>query len=95
MAQTVRSSPNAFIAEVARYLACNPKDVRAMVKKAGLPVLSFPKATRTVMRVPLRDFHAWLLRRTRNPTPLLASYETFLADFDEAARSHPEPKAAA
>jgi excisionase family DNA binding protein len=90
MAQSVRSSPNAFPAEVARYLALEPGDVQELVKKAKLPALKIPKKTRTVIRIPLRDFHAWLQARTQNPTPHLAKYETFLADFDAAVR-HSRP----
>jgi hypothetical protein len=82
VAASVRSSSNAFVAEVARYLAVDPEDVTRMIRVAKLPALRIPKETRTVQRIPLRDFHAWLLKRTANPTPELASYETFLADFD-------------
>lgn len=88
MARTVRSSPNAFVAEVARYLAVDPDDVQRMITVAKLPALKIPKKTRTVHRIPLRDFHAWLLKRTQNPTPQLATYDTFLADFDASARTH-------
>jgi hypothetical protein len=82
MARSLRSSPNAFPAEVARYLAVEPDDVKSLIKKAKLPALRIPKATRAVTRIPLRDFHAWLQARTENPAPQLANYENFLADFD-------------
>jgi excisionase family DNA binding protein len=88
MAATVRSSANAFVAEVARYLAVEPGDIQRMIRVAKLPAIRIPKETRTVQRIPLRDFHAWLLKRTENPTPQLASYDTFLADFDATARTH-------
>lgn len=87
MARTVRSSPNAFVAEVARYLAVDPDDVQRMIDLAKLPAIKIPKRTRTVKRIPLRDFHAWLLKRTVNPSPLLANYDTFLADFDASVRT--------
>jgi hypothetical protein len=87
MAKSLPSSPNAFPAEVARYLSLEPGDVQDLVKKSKLPALKIPKKTRTVIRIPLRDFHAWLQGRTQNPTPHLAKYETFLADFD-ATRRH-------
>jgi ParB-like chromosome segregation protein Spo0J len=86
MAASLRSAPIAFPAEIARYLAVEPADVKAMIQKAQLPALRVPKKTRAVTRIPLRDFHAWLLKRTQNPTPNLANYETFLADFDQSVR---------
>jgi len=94
VARTVRSSPNAFVSEVARYLAVDPDDVQRMIRIAKLPALKIPKETRTVHRIPLRDFHAWLLKRTKNPAPQLASYDTFLADFDATARTQKNPSAA-
>lgn len=87
MAASLRSTPNAFPAEVARYLAVDPTDVMALIEKANLPGLRIPKATRAVIRIPLRDFHHWLQKRTANPTPKLANYETFLADFDDSIRT--------
>ena len=84
MACSVRKSPNAFVAEVARYLAIDPDDVQRMIRVAKLPAIKIPKAKRAVLRIPLRDFHSWLLKRTQNPPPELSSYDTFLADFDEA-----------
>ena len=91
MARSAPTAPNAFVAEVARYLAVDPDDVQRMIRLAKLPAIRIPKVTRTVQRIPLRDFHAWLLKRTTNPTPQLASYETFLADFDAAARPRKSP----
>lgn len=87
MAATVRSSPNAFVSEVARYLAVEPGEIKRMIRLAKLPAIKIPATTRTVHRIPLRDFHAWLLKRTENPTPQLARYESFLADFDASART--------
>lgn len=93
MARSLRSSPIAFPAEVARYLCLHPNEVKDLIKKANLPILRIPKKTRAVTRVPLRDFHAWLQGRTQNPTPQLAHYETFLADFD-AVRTHSDDDSA-
>lgn len=87
MASTRKRSSNAFLAEVARYLCVDADDVKRMIETAKLPAIKIPKMTRTVQRVPLRDFHAWLLHRTQNPTPGLANYETFLADFDASVRT--------
>lgn len=86
MAQSAKNSPNAFVAEVARYLAVEPADVKRMIRVDRLPAIRIPKQVRAVLRVPLRDFHAWLCKRAQNPTPELASYEQFLADFDASAR---------
>lgn len=86
MARTVRTSPYAFPAEIARYLAIEPEAVRRMIRLDKLPAIRLAAKTRRVQRIPLRDFHAWLLKRTQNPVPELASYVTFLADFDATAR---------
>jgi hypothetical protein len=87
MASTIRHSPNAFPAEVARYLAVEPLEIKRLIRLAKLPAIKLPAATRPVYRIPLRDFHAWLVDRTTNPAPQLRHYDTFLADFDDAARS--------
>lgn len=87
MASTVRKSPNAFVAEVARYLSVEPPEVKRLIRLAKLPAIKIPAATRPVYRIPLRDFHAWLIDRTTNPAPKLRHYETFLADFDATART--------
>lgn len=84
MARSVRSSPNAFVAEVARYLAVEPEDVQEMIRIAKLPHFKIPKKTRHVYRIPLREFHAWL--RNRSDRTAFSDYETFLADFDASAR---------
>lgn len=87
MAATLRQTPNAFVSEVARYLALDPEDVRRLIRLDRLPALKLKRTTRTVHRIPLRDFHEWLLLRAENPVPALRDYPTFLADFDLAARS--------
>lgn len=86
MATSPQHGSIAFVAEIARYLIVEPPEVQTMIRVAKLPAFKIPKATRHVYRVPLRDFHAWLLHRTANPTPELASYEKFLTDFDRTAR---------
>jgi hypothetical protein len=83
-----RSTPNAavaFPAEVARYLSVEPEDVQSMIRLEKLPAIKLPAKTRHVYRIPLRDFHRWLLTRTQNPAHALTHYETFLADFHTAA----------
>jgi len=85
MASSIRSSPNAFVAEVARYLAVEPEDVQRMIRSDKLPHLKIPKATRVVHRIPLRDLHAWL--RLRSGGTALESYAEFLTDFDQGART--------
>lgn len=87
MARSAHKSPQAFPAEIARYLCMEPEDVRNMIALDRLPALKIPKAKRSVLRVPLRDFHAWLCKRALSPVPELATYETFLADFDATARA--------
>lgn len=87
MASSLRKSPNAFVAEVARYLAVEPLDVKRMIRSDKLPALKIPHRTKTVYRIPLRDFHVWLRQRAENPVPQLASYDTFLADFNALART--------
>ncbi len=82
---TVRSSPYAFPHEVARYLAIEAADVKRLVKLDGMPATAIPKATRTVLRIYLPDFHAWLVRRSKNPGSL-AIYPEFLAEFERTAR---------
>ena len=87
MARSVKHSPMAFVAEVARYLALDPVDVRRMIRMENLPVIGLRQETRCVYRVPLRDFHRWLMEQTSNATPLLADYRCFMADFDATARA--------
>ena len=89
MAASVRSSSNAFVAEIARYLSIEPADVKRLIRVASLPALKIPKQTRSVLRIPLRDFHAWLIKRAMGNVVHLDRYETFLADFDSAVRTHP------
>lgn len=87
MARSSPSAPQAFVAEVARYLAMEPADVKRMIALDKLPAVRLPREKRHVHRIPLRDFHAWLLKRSTAPLPQLANYEAFLADFDASARS--------
>jgi hypothetical protein len=87
MARSSPSAPHAFVSEVARYLAMEPADVKRMIALDKLPAVRIPREKRHVHRIPLRDFHAWLLKLSTAPVPELASYETFLADFDGSARS--------
>lgn len=94
MAASNPGSPQAFVAEVARYLAMDPDDIQRMIDLDKLPALRLPKAKRHVFRIPLRDFHVWLCGQAVTPTPHLASYETFLADFDATARGGPRKAAA-
>ena len=86
MARSLPSTPLAFPAEIARYLCAERADIELMMEMDALPHLRIPKPTRTVKRIPLRDFHTWLKARARGETPALADYETFLKDFD-ASRS--------
>lgn len=86
MSRSLQNNAIAYPAEVARYLALEPADIRRMMEIDRLPFLKIPKQTRNVFRIPLRDFHKWLLDRAHNPAPHLARYETFLADFDTSAR---------
>lgn len=94
MARTAAQTPNAFVAEIARYLSVEPEDVQRLIRVAKLPAIRIPKEKRAVVRVPLRDFHGWLLKRTQNPTPELEIYDTFLADFDATARGGSRKNAA-
>ena len=87
MACSVRSSPIAFPAEVARYLMVEPEDVKRMIRMDKLPAIEIPMLKRKVTRIHLRDFHLWLLHRSKNPSGQLANYEIFLADFDASART--------
>ena len=93
MARSPENNPLAFVAEVARYLCSEVEDVERMMRIDGLPYREIPKRTRRVKRIPLRDFQAWLLRQPGNSCPSLASYETFLADFNQVARSRPQTAA--
>jgi hypothetical protein len=86
MAQTPNRGALAFPAEVARYLSVDPNDVKRMIRLAKLPAIRIPAATRAVTRIPLRDFHAWLIARSVNETPEFANYEKFMEDFDQVAR---------
>lgn len=85
MARTAQNSPNAFVAEVARYLSVEPEDVQRMIRTSKLPHLKIPRKTRMVYRIPLRDFHGWLKQRSGGTAQ--QDYPTFLADFDTTARA--------
>jgi hypothetical protein len=87
MASSVRSSAYAFVAEVARYLAVEPGDVKRMIRLDSLPETRIPKQTRTVARIYLPDFHAWLLSRSSGETRQLADYPAWLAEFNRIART--------
>lgn len=78
-----RNRSNAFVAEVARFLEVEPADVESMIRTARLPALRVQKPTRSVTRIPLRSFHAWLMGRTENPGPM-ADYPVFLEEFRRA-----------
>jgi len=84
-----RAGENAFVAEVARYLMVDPDDVRRMVEMDALPAISIPKQTRNVLRIPLRDFHGWLVKRAKNLTGL-SNYERFLAEFQKVRKTAQE-----
>jgi hypothetical protein len=86
MARSPINNPLAFPAEVARFLCVEPSDVKRMIKLDQMPSTLIPKKTRTVTRIPLRDFHAWLKNRSQNSVANVP-YETFLADFNETARA--------
>ena len=86
MARSPRHGSIAFVAEVARFLCVEPEDVRRMIQLDKLPAVRIPVKTKTVDRIPLRDFQAWLARRSVNPTPQLMNFETFLEDFDRTVR---------
>jgi len=90
MACSVRSSPYAFPVEVARFLAVEPRDVKAMIELDGLPTTKIPKKTRKVDRIYLPDFHAWLVNRSKNAADRLRDYKAWLAEFDAIARISPE-----
>lgn len=85
--RTVRSSSYAFPAEVARYLACEPEDVKRMIRHDRLPVTRIPKRTRNVIRIYLPDLHAWLLGRSGGAMERLADYRAFLTEFERSART--------
>jgi hypothetical protein len=84
------NSPLAFPAEVARYLCMEPRDIERMTRLDGLPYLNIPKAKKTVKRIPLRAFHEWLRKRSKNSA--IASYDVFLADFNKTARKSEIPQ---
>lgn len=93
MARSPVNNALAFPCEVARFLCVEAADVETMFKLDKLPFKSIPKKKRSVKRVPLRDFHEWLKNRPGNPSPRLADFETFLADFNETARVERKSKA--
>jgi hypothetical protein len=85
MAKSTRDSAFAFPAEVARFLEVRAEDVQRMIEFDGLPETRVPKRTRTVSRIYLPDFHAWLVGRSKNSARLL-SYADFLVEFDRRGR---------
>lgn len=86
MARSPQNSSLAFPSEVARYLCLEDEDINRMMAMDALPYLLVPKIKRSVRRIPLRDFHAWLLKRVKNPAPAISKFETFLADFHATRR---------
>lgn len=87
MAASKTGTMIAFPAEVARYLLVESEDIERMITSDKLPATRVMKTTRRVYRIPLREFHAWLMDRTVNPRPGMGRFETFLKDFDATARS--------
>jgi hypothetical protein len=85
----------AFPAEVARFLEIEPADVDRLIEYDELPVSSIPKVRRTVRRIYLPDFHAWLVQRSSGQVRSLMSYEEFLRVFCEVARKERKEKKAA
>lgn len=83
MAHSNKDAALAFVAEVARFLAVDADAVQRMIRMAKLPAIKIPMNTRNVYRIPLRDFHGWLLKRTINPTPEWENYDKFLEDFSQ------------
>src|SRR4051794_36551945 len=72
---------HALLAQVARYFGVQPADVKRSVEHDGLPVIRYPMKTTTVARFPMRDLHAWILKRTKGETPHLSDFERWQADF--------------
>ena len=89
MATSVRSSAYAFVAEVARFLAVEPSDIKSMIRLDKLPHTLIPKATRNVPRIYLPDLHAWLLSRSAGDCHQLQNYPAWLAEFNRIARTSP------
>ena len=87
MATSLRQTPYAFPAEVARFLAIPPTDILALIRQDKLPATPLPKAKRIAYRIYLPDLHAWLLSRSKNPGPHLTNYAEFLTQFDQTART--------
>ena len=79
-------------AAVARFLGVEPEEVERMTRQDAMPHTKVPTAERVVLKFFLPDLHAWLLSRSKgNPSPKLASYETFKREFLAA---QPERKSA-
>lgn len=78
-------SSYAFVAEVARFLRVQPRDVRTWLRTDGLPETRVPTRTKTVPRIYLPDLYRWLLDRTPNPGPEMRNYERFLEEFGAVA----------
>lgn len=93
MARSRDKSAFAFPAEVARYLEVEPDDVKRMIKLDALPVSKLPMKTRTVQRIPLRDFHRWLIGRSAGDTSHLADFNTWRTDFLAASSPESAPPA--
>ena len=82
MAVSLQSNAYAFPAEVARFLAVEPADVKRMQDLDGMPFTTIAKATRTVRRVYLPALHEWLLKQSRGESGEMMSYVKWLAEFD-------------
>jgi hypothetical protein len=88
MAESPVGNPLAFVSEVARYLCFRPEEVERAMRLDKLPYVEIAAVKKKVKRIPLRDFHAWLLHRAKHPAPSLESYSTFLADFNTVRKTY-------
>lgn len=73
----------AFVAEVARALRVEDKDVRRWMRSDGLPALRVPTRTKTVPRISLRELHGWLLERRSGRAEV--DFEVWAEDFWKAS----------
>ena len=87
MARSPDNNPLAFPSEVARFLCVEHEHVKSMVKLDKLPAIEIPLKKRKVLRIPMREFHAWLQARAVKRGEVLTSYETFTDDFNKTARA--------
>lgn len=73
------------VCEISRFLGQDAGEIRDMLELDGLPHAKVPGKTKPGVRVALRDFHGFMLKRWTGET-VLRDYAVFLEAFWNSQR---------